>query len=127
MASRSGLISAALWAAVPAYAAQVPSPKAASALLQRLCDILGAHLPVLALEERIEEYEFQIDTLISQDASLAKYLERLENMDDEEFDDDDDMTDDIVDDREITMSEDLVDSDSLMEEVERFLRSQHDD
>jgi proteasome assembly chaperone (PAC2) family protein len=125
MASRSGLVSAALWAAVPAYAAQVPSPKAASALLQRLSDIIGAHLPVLALEERTEEYEYQIDALISQDASLAKYLERLENMDDEDYEDDDD--DEMVDSSNVSMSEDLVDSDSLMEEVERFLRSQHDD
>ncbi len=123
MASRMGLISAALWAAVPAYAAQVPSPKAASALLERLSDLIGTHLPSLALDERTDDYEDQIDALIEQDASLAKYLERLETMDDEEYDDDDDS----VDERASSMAEDMVDSDSLMEEVERFLRSQHDD
>jgi proteasome assembly chaperone (PAC2) family protein len=124
MASRSGLVSAALWAAVPAYAAQVPSPKAASSLLQRLSEIIDAHLPTLALDERTDDYEEQIDALISQDESLAKYLERLENMDDDEYDDDDDES---IDEHDVAMSEDLVDSDSLMEEVERFLRSQHDD
>lgn len=124
MASRSGLLSAALWAAVPAYAAQIPSPKAASSLLQRLSEVIDAHLPTLALDEQTEAYEDQIDALISQDESLTKYLERLENMDDDEYDDEDDES---LDEHEVAMSEDLVDSDSLMEEVERFLRSQRDD
>lgn len=122
MSSRSGLVSAALWAAVPAYAAQIPSPKAASALVQRLCELIGADLGTLALDELSDAYEHQIDTLISQDDSLAKYLDRLENMDDDDFDDDEQ-----IDEQDVAMSEDLVDSDSLMEEVERFLRSQRDD
>lgn len=123
MASRSGLLSAALWAAVPAYAAQIPSPKAASALLGRLSDIIGCHLPTLGLDEQTESYEDQIDSMISQDESLAKYLERLETMDDDEEDDDDES----FEIREAHLSDEIVDSDSLMEEVERFLRSQHDD
>jgi proteasome assembly chaperone (PAC2) family protein len=123
MASRSGLHSASLWAAVPAYAAQVPSPKAASALLGRLSELIDTHLPTLALDERCEEYEDQIDALISQDSSLTKYLERLENGDEDEFDDDDDS----FEEREVSLSDADVDSDSLMEEVERFLRSQRDD
>ncbi len=122
MASRSGLMSASLWAAVPAYAAQIPSPKAASALLERLSEIMRTDLPTLALDELTDAYEHQIDTLISQDESLASYLDRLENSDD-----DDDYDDEPSDDREVAISEELVDSDSLMEEVERFLRSQRDD
>jgi proteasome assembly chaperone (PAC2) family protein len=124
MASRSGLVSAALWAAVPAYAAQVPSPKAASALLDRLSELVGTHLPALALEERHDDYENQIDALINQDSSLASYLERLENSDDDDYDDDED---EVLDEQELSLSDADVDSDSLMEEVERFLRSQRDD
>lgn len=124
MASRSGLVSAALWAAVPAYAAQVPSPKAASALLDRLSELVGTHLPTLALEERHDDYENQIDALINQDSSLASYLERLENSDDDDYDDDED---EVLDEQELSLSDADVDSDSLMEEVERFLRSQRDD
>ena len=122
MSSRSGLVSASLWAAVPAYAAQIPSPKAAAALLDRLSEIIGVPLPYIALAEQSEIYEEQIDSMIDQDESLAKYLERLENSDDDEFDDDDQ-----TDDHETNIADELVDSDSLMEEVERFLRSQHDD
>lgn len=124
MASRSGLVSAALWAAVPAYAAQISSPKAASALVLRLSDIIDCYLPTLALDEQIDDYESQIDAVISQDESLAKYLERLENMDDEEYDDEDDES---SQDQDVHISDELVDSESLMEEVERFLRSQRDD
>lgn len=128
MASRSGLLSGALWAAVPAYAAQISSPKAAAALLGRLSGIVGTNVPTRHLDEESHAYEHQVDELISQDASLAKYLERLENMDDDDYDDDDDER---IEDRDVYISDEMVDSmvdsDSLMEEVERFLRSQRDD
>jgi hypothetical protein len=84
----------------------------------------------LLLDTQIEQYEGQIDELISQDSNLASYLERLETMEDEEYEDDDDFGD--VDDDELTidtpaLSDEAVDSDALMEEVEKFLRSQRDD
>ena len=123
MSSRSGLVSAALWAAVPAYAAQVSSPKAAAALLDRLSEIIGVDLPISELDEQSVQYEQQIDSLISQDESLARYLDRLENIDDDDEYEDDES----IEDRDVYMSEDMVDSETLVEEVEQFLRSQHDD
>lgn len=127
-ASKAGIPTASLWGAVPAYAAQIPSPKAASALIERLAEIVDCDPLTLLLDTQIEQYEGQIDELISQDSNLASYLERLETMEDEEYEDDDDFGDD----EELTMdtpvlSDEAVDSDALMEEVEKFLRSQRDD
>lgn len=123
MSSRSGLVSAALWAAVPAYAAQISSPKAAAALLARLSEVLGVDVPSSNLEEASVRYEEQVDSLISEDESLARYLDRLENIDDDDEYEDDES----IEDRDVYMSEDMVDSETLVEEVEQFLRSQHDD
>lgn len=127
-ASRAGIPTASLWAAVPAYAAQIPSPKAASALIERLADIVDCDPLTLLLDAQVEQYEVQIDELINQDEQLANYLERLETMEDEEFEDDDDFSDDDTAEVDTTsLAEEAVDSDALMEEVERFLRSQRDD
>ncbi|MEY2642332.1 MAG: hypothetical protein RLZZ368_979 [Actinomycetota bacterium] len=139
-AQRAGLSTASLWAAVPAYAAQLPSPKAAAALIDRLAEIVGCDAPTAVLDEQYDEYEAAIDQIIENDPSMASYLERLENMDDEddyeedeysydESDDDDDMTpsepsSDIVGG---PITEESLDSEAFLEEVEQFLRSQHDD
>ena len=139
-AQRAGLSTTALWAAVPAYAAQLPSPKAAAALIDRLAEIVGCDAPTAVLDEQYDEYEAAIDQIIENDPSMASYLERLENMDDEddyeedeysydESDDDDDMTpsepsSDIVGG---PITEESLDSEAFLEEVEQFLRSQHDD
>ena len=42
---QAGLPTASLWAAVPGYAAQVPSPKAAMALVDRACSMIGTPPP----------------------------------------------------------------------------------
>ena len=67
--------------------------KAALALVERLAEILGSDLPTLPLSELVEQYEEQIDEMISQDESLTRYLERIENLEDDdeyEYDDEDD-------------------------------------
>ena len=140
---RANIPNIALWAAVPTYASQITSPKAALALVERLGEILDTDLPSLPLAELVEQYEEQIDEMISQDDSLTRYLERIENLDEEddeyEFDDDDDQIVLAIDDDDNSLPLDdrprddtplpdgPVDSDALMEEVERFLRSQSDD
>ncbi|MEY3680037.1 MAG: PAC2 family protein [Ilumatobacteraceae bacterium] len=142
---RAGMSSVALWAAVPAYAAQIPSPKASLALVEKLAELIDVDLPFTPLTELVEHYDDQIDQLISSDESLGRYLERIENMDDDddeyEYDEDDDIelliddedearTELPPDDRprdDTPLPDGPVDSDALMEEVERFLRSQSDD
>ncbi len=146
-AHEAGFSTASLWAAVPAYAAQVPSPKAAAALIERLAEIVGCDSPTTQLDAQSEVYEEQIDEIISSDPSMSRYIERLENSgDDDDYDEDEDEYDD-DDDTLFAVSPDQlrfdgmddappmsgplpdepVDSDALMEEVERFLRSQSED
>lgn len=136
-AQRAGLITASLWAAVPAYAAQLPSPKAAAALINRLSEIIDCDAPTTVLDEQCDEYEGAIDQIIENDPSMASYLERLENMDEDEYEEEDEYSyDDSDDDPDSStdaeliggpITEEAVDSEALMEEVEQFLRSQHDD
>ncbi|MFZ9563725.1 MAG: PAC2 family protein [Ilumatobacteraceae bacterium] len=139
-AQRAGLSTASLWAAVPAYAAQLPSPKAAAALIDRLAEIVGCDAPTAVLDEQYDEYEAAIDQIIENDPSMASYLERLENMDDEEDYEEDEYSYDESDDDDDTtpsdqsadvvggpITEESLDSEAFLEEVEQFLRSQHDD
>lgn len=110
--------SASLWAAVPAYASQIPSPKASSALIQRAGEIIGTPAPIGALHNAIVSYEERVDDLVAEDEDLAAYVERLDSMGDNVFDDDtDDQQPSLFD------TEDD-DGSSLVDEVEQFLREQ---
>lgn len=133
LCSRSDLPSASLWAAVPAYASQVPSPKAALALVERACEILGTPAPVAKLQADSAEYDTRVTAFVADDNDLIGYVARLESMsdsgqldDDDFFEEDDDDDDDSVG-GELTDDTAVVDSDELMAEVERFLRDQRTD
>jgi hypothetical protein len=120
-ASRTDLASASLWAAVPAYASQVPSPKASLALVERACEMLGCPASTARLVADAGEYDARVSAFVGDDDDLIGYVSRLESLADsgELDDDDDDETDsaDVVDDTGLN-------SDELMAEVERFLRDQ---
>lgn len=110
--------SASLWAAVPAYASQIPSPKASSALIQRAGEIIGTPAPIGTLHNAIVSYEERVDDLVAEDEDLAAYVERLDSMGDNVFEDDND-------DQQLSLF-DTEDDDgsSLVDEVEQFLREQ---
>jgi proteasome assembly chaperone (PAC2) family protein len=133
--SKADIPSASLWAAVPAYASQVPSPKAALALVERACDILGTPGPVARLQAEADDYEARVTTFVADDTDLIGYVARLESMsdagqlDDDDFDDgddDDDDDDDVVGGElaDDDLTDTALDSDELMAEVEKFLRDQ---
>ena len=131
--AKADIASASLWAAVPAYASQVPSPKAALALVERACDILGTPGPVARLQAEADDYVARVTTFVAEDTDLIGYVARLESMsdagqlDDDEFDDDDEDDDDDVVGGELAdddLTETVLDSDELMAEVEKFLRDQ---
>jgi hypothetical protein len=109
---RAGFPTASLWAAVPGYASQVPSPKAAVTLLERACTMIGTPPPLSRLVSGAAEYDARVAALIGDDDELADYLSRLEAMVDEDADVDDEAS---------------VDPDALMEEVEQFLRDTDDE
>lgn len=109
----AGLPTASLWAAVPGYASQVPSPKAAMALVERACSMIGTPAPLTRLASGAAEYDARVAALIGDDDDMVEYLNRLEQMADEQ----DETADDLV-------SADPVDPEQLMDEVEQFLRDQ---
>jgi hypothetical protein len=100
-----------LWAAVPGYAAQVPSPKAAVALIERASGIMGTPAPTGGLNADIDDYDARIEALISDDDDLVIHIEQLES-----------IVDDINDDEDSSGPIDLSESDDLLNEVEQFLR-----
>jgi proteasome assembly chaperone (PAC2) family protein len=74
----AGLPSVSLWAAVPHYVAQPPSPKATLALLRGVEDILDATLPLADLPDEARAWERGVDELAEQDAEVAEYVKTLE-------------------------------------------------
>lgn len=110
---RAGITTSSLWAAVPGYASQIPSPKAALALVERSCSMIGTPAPLTRLAGEVGRYDAQVAAMIGDDDDMAEYLARLEQMSDDDQDDDDEMS-----------SAAEVDPDTLVEEVERFLRDQ---
>lgn len=118
--SRSGLPTASLWAAVPGYASQLPSPRAAIALVERACSMMGTPPPVSRLADAVADYDARVASLISDDDDLVTYVSRLEEMVDEMADDDEDDEDDLdeIDD---------TDPELLAAEVEQFLRDRNTD
>ncbi|MCE9620921.1 MAG: PAC2 family protein [Actinomycetia bacterium] len=137
--SASDLASASLWAAVPAYASQVPSPKASLALIERACEMLGTPGPTAQLKDEAHEYDSRVSTFVADDGDLMGYVARLESLadsgqlvDDDYFSDSDDDGEDDEDDtvggelsddvNEVVAAE--VNSEELMAEVEQFLRDQ---
>ena len=123
--SQASLPSAALWAAVPAYASQVPSPKASLSLMRRSCEIIGTPAPVATVMNLIERYEEQVNSLVSDDEDLVAYVERLETMSDSGMSLDDEVDDDQLQfDFATEKGDDETDTTTLMDEVEQFLRDQ---
>ena len=114
----AGLSATSLWAAVPGYAAQVPSPKAALALLDRACAMIGTPPPRDALGTAAAEYDARVAALIAQDEDLMDYVARLETMiDDAELDNGLDVGDTADE-----PDESEVDPEALVAEVEKYLR-----
>jgi proteasome assembly chaperone (PAC2) family protein len=63
--TEAGIPSASLWAAVPGYASQIPSPKAAIALVERACSIMGTPAPLARLAAQAAEYEARVGALVA--------------------------------------------------------------
>lgn len=126
--SEAGVPAASLWAAVPGYASQIPSPKAAIALVERACSIMGTPAPLAALMAEAAEYDARVAELISDDDDLELYVARLESMLDEMAADDDvDHPGHATSGDDTGAIDELSDPGELVEEVERFLRDRDGD
>ncbi|UNX56131.1 PAC2 family protein [Georgenia sp. TF02-10] len=78
LAAERGLHTVGVWAAVPHYVAQPPSPKATLAVLERLEELVGEPLPVGDLPEDARAWQAGVDQLAGQDPDVAEYIQQLE-------------------------------------------------
>lgn len=102
---RNDVPSASLWAAVPTYVPNAPSPKAALALVERTGELLEVGITTTDLEISSAAYERQVSEVVDSDEETADYVRSLE----ERYDDGDEPEDPA----------------SLVEEIERFLREEN--
>ena len=102
---RRGLEAISLWAAIPHYASNSPSPKATLALINALEDFLEISLPQGDLHADSLEWESEVDELAREDSDVAEYVKALEESKDSAL-----LSD--------------VSGEDLARELERFLRRQ---
>ncbi len=74
----AGIPTVSLWAQVPHYVAQPPSPKATLALLRSVEDVLDISLPLADLPAEARAWERGVDELAEQDSDVAEYVRSLE-------------------------------------------------
>ncbi|HUZ43541.1 MAG TPA: PAC2 family protein [Acidimicrobiales bacterium] len=106
--AKADIPTASLWAAVPHYVAQTPSPKAALALVERAASLLGVTADVVDLQLASSAYERKVTELVQNDPDVAEYVAQLERDDDTGPDADSPL--------------EIGGVDELAAEVERFLR-----
>ncbi|HET8794755.1 MAG TPA: PAC2 family protein [Arthrobacter sp.] len=78
LAHLASLPTLSVWAAVPHYVAQSPSPKATLALLNRLEELLQVSLETDEISEDAEAWERGVDELATEDPEIAEYVKQLE-------------------------------------------------
>jgi proteasome assembly chaperone (PAC2) family protein len=79
LSARAGVPGLSLWAAVPHYVGQSPSPKAILALLRRIEELLDVTVPLRTLPEEARSWEQGVDELAAEDGEIAEYVRQLEH------------------------------------------------
>lgn len=77
-AERAGIPTVSIWASVPHYVHNAPSPKATLALIDKLEEIIDVVIPRGALVDDAATWESGIDALASEDEDMSNYIEQLE-------------------------------------------------
>ena len=102
-AEKVGIPTVSIWASVPHYVHNAPSPKATLALIDKLEEITDLVIPRGDLVDEAQAWETGIDALASDDDDMSSYIEQLE------------QARDTVDSPEAS-------GDAIAEEFERYLR-----
>jgi proteasome assembly chaperone (PAC2) family protein len=76
---RRGIDAISLWAAIPHYASNSPSPKASLALVNALEDFLEISIPQGDLPDEAIEWETEVTELAKEDSDVAEYVKALED------------------------------------------------
>jgi proteasome assembly chaperone (PAC2) family protein len=107
-AGRAGLPGLSLWAAVPHYVGQSPSPKATLALLRRVEEMLDVTVPLGELPEDARAWERGVDELAEEDGEIGDYVRQLERA-------------------KHPAEQPDASGEAIAREYERYLRRRHDD
>jgi predicted ATP-grasp superfamily ATP-dependent carboligase len=105
---RRGIDAVSLWAAVPHYASNAPSPKVTLALINTLEEFLNINIPLSDLPDKADAWEREVNDLADDDAEIADYVKALEE------------SKDAAELPEIS-------GDTIAKEFERYLRRQQED
>jgi len=105
---RRGIDAISLWAAVPHYASNAPSPKATLALINTLEEFLNIKIPLSDLPDKADAWEREVNDLAADDSDIADYIKALEESKDA-----------------AELPE--VSGDTIAKEFERYLRRQQED
>ena len=77
-AEKAGIPTLSIWASVPHYVHNAPSPKATLALIDKLEEIVDVVIPRGDLVDEAAAWESGIDALASDDDDMSTYIEQLE-------------------------------------------------
>ncbi|MGV8876066.1 MAG: proteasome assembly chaperone family protein [Rhodoglobus sp.] len=77
-AEASGISTMSIWASVPHYVHNAPSPKATLAIIDKLEEIVDVVIPRGNLVSEATEWESGIDALAGEDDDMSSYIEQLE-------------------------------------------------
>jgi len=80
---RAGIPTVSVWASVPHYVHNSPSPKATLALLDKLQELIGVEVSRDELVAESAEWESGIDQIAGDDEEMASYIETLERQRDD--------------------------------------------
>ena len=97
------------WASVPHYVTSRHNPGATKALLTEIDRVFGLQLDLQKLDGAQERYRAQIDSALEEKPDIRDYVRNLEEQADEEM-------------KQESQSETPLDSDDIMEAVNRLLR-----
>jgi len=109
---RSGVPAVSLWANVPHYVTTAQNPLASAALLRRLQPLLGLEFDFTELDAAGERFVAEVNTAVSGNPEIAHYIQQLETA---------------IDSGAAPPDSGLPTGESLLSDIEEFLRSQRDD
>lgn len=75
---QAGVPAISIWAAVPHYVSQPPSPKATLALLHRVEEVLDLEVPLGDLPDQAEEWQRTVSEMAEEDEDVRNYVRALE-------------------------------------------------
>ena len=77
-AEKAGIPTVSIWASVPHYVHNAPSPKATLAIIDKLEELIDVVIPRGELVDESAAWESGIDVLASEDEDMATYIAQLE-------------------------------------------------